>query len=318
MENKKIGKVLLDLTDYDPGDVYSDGPVEDEMLELAKDGSAEKITAVLNSTNSWPIFYHFSPERENILSWYPFQKDACVLEIGAGCGAITGVLTQKCGKVTANDLSLKRCEINAWRHRESENLEIVVSNFRQMAARQAEAFDYVTLIGVFEYAASYIQTDDPYSDLLRMAGEMLKPGGKLLIAIENRFGAKYFAGCAEDHLGTCFSGISGYSRESKVKTMNYREWVSLLKQNGYANDDKHTDYRFYYPYPDYKFPYRIFSDERLPEKGELIRNINNLDQDRFILFDESRFWDSIAGTGYFRDFSNSYFIEITKKANAKE
>ncbi len=307
MENIQIGKVRLDLTDYDPKDVYSDGPIEDEMLELAKDGSPEKITAVLNSTISWPVFYHFSPERENILNWYPFHENASVLEIGAGCGAVTGVLTRKCRSVVSNDLSLKRSEINAWRHRECDNLSIVVSNFQQLAAKQAEAFDYVTMIGVFEYAASYIDSADPYSDLLDMASRMLKPDGKLLIAIENRFGAKYFAGCAEDHLGTYFSGISGYQHDSSVKTFNHREWESILEKNGYKQ------YCFYYPYPDYKFAHAVYSDERMPGKGELVRNLNNMDQDRYALFDESRFWDSVTETGYFRDFSNSYFIEITKK-----
>ncbi len=307
MENRQIGKVQLDLTYYDPKDVYSDGPVEDEMLELAKNSTPQEIADTLNKTTSWPVYYHFSPIRENILNWYPFREDASVLEIGAGCGAITGVLTRKCRKVVSNDLSLKRCKINAWRHRDSENLKIMVSNFQQMAAHQTERLDYVTMIGVFEYAASYIDSADPYSDLLNMANRMLKEDGRLLIAIENRFGAKYFAGCAEDHLGSYFSGISGYSPDSKVRTFNYQEWQALLNRNGY------TEYSFYYPYPDYKFPYAVYSDDKLPGKGEMIRNINNMDRERLSLFDEGRFWDSLDQTGYSRDFSNSFFIEIARK-----
>ena len=40
-----------------------------------------------------------------------------------------------------------------------------------------------------------------------MMNRHLKKGGRIVIAIENRLGLKYFAGCAEDHLGTYFSGI---------------------------------------------------------------------------------------------------------------
>ena len=40
----------------------------------------------------------------------------------------------------------------------------------------------------------------------------LTPGGRIVIAIENRLGLKYLAGCAEDHLGTYFSGIQGSGR----------------------------------------------------------------------------------------------------------
>ena len=90
MENRVIGKVWLDLQGYDSAEVYSDGAVEDEMLLLAKDADPDRITSVLNTTDSWPVFYHFSPMRENILSWYPIGKDESVLEIGAGCGAAHG------------------------------------------------------------------------------------------------------------------------------------------------------------------------------------------------------------------------------------
>ncbi len=307
MDNRKIGKVTLDLSRYDPKDVYSDGEIEDEMLRIAKESGPEEINTLLNTTKSWPVFYHFSPVREQILRWYPFRKDASALEIGAGCGAVTGALTDGCGQVTALDLSLKRSEINAWRHREADNLKIVVSNFQTFAGRCTEKYDYVTLIGVFEYAAAYIQSGQPYPELLDMANRLLKPEGKLLIAIENRFGAKYFAGCAEDHLGSSFTGIAGYPQESGVRTFNLKEWKALLEENGYA------DYRVYYPYPDYKLPFAIYSDEQLPGRGSLVRNQNNLDRDRVQLFPEDRFWDSLSGTDYFRDFSNSFFFEISRK-----
>ena len=44
----------------------------------------------------------FSHVRENILSWLPFTGKENVLEIGSGCGAITGALCKKAEKVTCN------------------------------------------------------------------------------------------------------------------------------------------------------------------------------------------------------------------------
>ncbi len=305
MTDTTIGKVQLDLSGYDPSFVYSDGDVEEEILRIVKDG--EDLDRIINTTESWPVFYHLSPIRENILQWYPFGEGAKVLEIGAGCGAVTGVLTRKCSQTVALDLSLRRCQINAWRHRECENLRVVVSNFQRFAETSTEKFDYITLIGVFEYAASYLDSAHPCSDMLELANGLLKPGGRILIAIENRFGAKYFAGCAEDHLGTFFSGICGYPQGSKVKTLNYREWIHLLEKNGFRQ------YQFYYPYPDYKFPIAIYSDERLPQKGELNRNLSNLDRERYSFFDEGRFWDSLDGTDYAKDFANSFLIDVSSK-----
>ena len=39
----------------------------------------------------------------------------------------------------------------------------------------------------------------PYVEMLRKIRNHLNPGGKIVIAIENRLGMKYWAGCAEDH-----------------------------------------------------------------------------------------------------------------------
>ena len=68
------------------------------------------------------------------------------LEIGAGCGAVTGLLCRKCDRVVAVDLSKKRSTINATRNRDCDNLEIMVGNFEDIQIE--EKFDYVTLIGV--------------------------------------------------------------------------------------------------------------------------------------------------------------------------
>ena len=43
---------------------------------------------------------------------------------------------------------------------------------------------------------------------------------------------------------------------------------------------------FYYPYPDYKFPSCIYSEDWLPQAGELMDNRRNFDRDRLKLFDE--------------------------------
>ncbi len=49
-----------------------------------------------------------SPLRENIVDWLPMDKNAKVLEIGSGCGAITGKLAEKAGSVTCVELSKKK------------------------------------------------------------------------------------------------------------------------------------------------------------------------------------------------------------------
>ena len=79
---ERIGKVKLDMTHYNGKDVYSDGDVENDILAYCKQGCIQE--ALLNDTR-WPVFYHLSPIRENLLNWFPFQSNATVLEIGMGC-----------------------------------------------------------------------------------------------------------------------------------------------------------------------------------------------------------------------------------------
>ena len=304
---EKIGKVFLDTTYYPGKDLYSDGAIEDEMLSIARDYAPEEFNRVIAERESWPILYHFSHIRENILSWVPFKGDEKVLEVGAGCGAVTGALCRNAGEVTSIDLSMKRSRINAYRHRNQENLKILVGNFQEIEKNLTEKYDYITLIGVFEYGEAYIQSEDPYVDFLKIISRHLKPDGRIILAIENRLGLKYWAGCTEDHFGTLFEGLEGYPRTNGVKTFTRKEFRQILKQ---AGDLKAS---WYYPFPDYKFPMIVYSEKYLPKKGELNRTEYNFDRFRLQLFQESPVYDTLLDNDLYQEFANSFLLMIGKE-----
>ncbi len=297
---------ILDLTYYPGQDYYCDGEIEDKILELVQSGrSTEEI---LRENSRWPILYHLSDLRENILDWYPFRAEGTLLEIGAGCGAVTGLFCRKVSRVTAVDLSKKRSAINAARNGGRGNLKIMVGNFEDIVIR--ETFDYVTLIGVLEYSASYItQGKNPYLEMLRRAGAFLKPGGKLLIAIENKMGMKYFAGAPEDHTGKPFDGIHGYRGAPGVATFSRPEIGELLKKAGFS------DNRFYYPMPDYKLPSVIYSDTYLPAPGAFTRETECYDRPRYAFFEENAAYNQIIRDGQFPYFANSFLIVAGKETD---
>ena len=302
-----IGKVYLDTTYYPGQDLYSDGAIEDEMLAIARDYTPKQFNSVIRERESWPILYHFSHIRENILSWLPFTGEEKVLEVGAGCGAVTGALCRKAKEVTSIDLSMKRSMINAYRHRDQENLKILVGNFQEIEQNLTEKYDYITLIGVFEYGEAYIQSEDPYVDFLKIISRHLKPDGKIVLAIENRLGLKYWAGCTEDHFGTLFEGIEGYPRTKGVKTFTKKEFGKILKN---AGDLKAS---WYYPFPDYKFPMTVYSDKHLPAKGELNRTECNFDRFRLQLFQESPVYDTLLDNDLYSQFANSFLLLIGRE-----
>lgn len=301
---EQIGNVSLDYKHYPGEDFYCDGEVEQELLEIVKNYSEVEFPAVIEERKSWPVLYHLSHLRENIVDWLPMDKSMKVLEVGSGCGAITGSLARKAGEVTCIDLSKQRSLINAYRHSDCENVTIHVGNFQDIEPELPCDYDYVCLIGVFEYGQSYIGGETPFTDFFRIIKKHVKKGGRLVIAIENKFGMKYWAGCREDHLGTFFSGIEDYPEGGGVRTFSKKALEQIFEECG------EKEYHFFYPYPDYKFMNTLFSDKRLPKIGELSDNLRNFDRDRMVLFDEKNAFDAVMKEGMFPFYSNSYVAVI--------
>lgn len=300
---QKIGNVNIDDTFYPGKDLYSDGVIEDEILEIVKNNPKERYREIIEERASWPIFYHLSEFRHNIVEWLPIGKNDKVLEVGSGCGAITGALAAKAKEVTCIELSMKRTMINATRNSECGNVNIHVGNFKDVESTLPCDYDYVMLIGVFEYGYGYMGTNTPYEDFAKILKKHLRPQGRMVIAIENKFGMKYFAGCREDHSGTFFDGIEDYPKgDGTARTFSRKGLAKILEASGI------TEFQFYYPYPDYKFPTTIFSDNRLPKVGELYQNIRNFDRDRMLLFDEQRAFDSVIREEMFPHYSNSFMV----------
>ncbi|MBO5387451.1 MAG: class I SAM-dependent methyltransferase [Lachnospiraceae bacterium] len=299
---EEIGKVVLDMTNYSGKDLYSDGDIEDVLLDIVKNHDEEEYNSIIMDKKDWAVLYHLSPVRQNIISFLDIEPDSTVLEIGAGCGAITGALASKAKKVTCIELSKRRSTINAYRNKEYDNIEIKVGNFTDVEKGLTEKFDYITLIGVLEYAASYINMEQPYDKFLQIISKHLKPNGKIIVAIENRLGMKYWAGCKEDHTGQYFSGLDEYQEFTHVKTFSKAELTELFVNNGMYNIE------FYYPYPDYKLPMRIYSDEYLPGLEELNNNMRNFDNSRMLLFDEGKAFNSVIKEGCFPQFANSFLV----------
>ena len=304
---RQIGKVTLDYSHYPGKDLYSDGAIEDEILSIVKSASRIEYPKLIEEKGSWPILYHLSPLRANIVDWLPIDKSHKVLEIGSGCGAITDKLSEKAGKVTCVDLSARRSHINAYRNQDRDNITIHVGNFSDIEPELPFDYDYVCLIGVFEYAQSYMGTKTPYEDFMNIMLKHVKDNGCLVIAIENKFGLKYWAGCKEDHVGTYFSGLEGYPDGGSARTFTRKGLEKIMQNCGVG------EYSFYYPYPDYKFPTVIYSDRRMPTVGELTNNMRNFDRDRMVLFHEKYVFDGIIEDRLFDLFSNSYMVVIGKE-----
>lgn len=215
----------------------------------------------------------------NILKWYPFKENSKVLEI-YNENSIIEKLEKK--------INVEKCSI---------------------AKLKLEGeYDYITLIGTYEYAPTIYEGNKPYSNFLKDLKKHLKPDGKILIAIDNRLGIKYFAGAKSKHYNKLFEVIGSEIREKKPNLLLKREIEKFINEAEFKN------FKFYYPLPDYINTNTIFTDEFLPKSNhsKIVYPVN-YDEESIIIFNEINVMKQICDNNKFIDFTNSYFVEISNE-----
>jgi len=294
---------------------YSDGDeVEEETLEIirsATDRSSGSDELSLPRMR-WPLEYHLSASRENLLVPFEF-KDLDVLEIGSGCGALTRFLGEAGTRtVTAVEGSPRRAQITAVRCQDLPNVAVFCDNFDRFESERS--FDIVLAIGVLEYAPAYFGGTDPVNSFLARVGAFLKDSGSLIIAIENQLGLKYFSGCSEDHAGRMFYGIENlYDAGAGFVTFGRQELIERIVCAGFPFT------KFFYPFPDYKLPYAVFTEtgmqDRQFESGRIISEFvaRDYSRPRDNYFSEQAAWPVMTRNQLGEHLSNSFLVFASRR-----
>ncbi|MCL2110063.1 class I SAM-dependent methyltransferase [Microgenomates group bacterium] len=283
--------------------MYLDG-AEQTLLDFFKSQpSQKKITAFTKTNeNNWPLLYHLSPRRAALLDWFPFKKSASLLEVGCGCGALTGFFCSQVARVTALEKTPARARITSLRHRRLPNLSVITSSLEELPA--SHKFDYLTLIGVLEYNLDALA-------FLAAAKKLLKPSGQLILAIENKLGLKYFASLPEDHLDQPYAGLNNYPSPSHAQTYSRSQLSSLLERSGFAHQN------WYYPFPDYKLPNAIYHHSLLlPPLVDQLPLLSSLADTGFArqhTFSLSSVFSDLASSHTLPDFAPSFLIIASPK-----
>ncbi|MDR0964598.1 MAG: class I SAM-dependent methyltransferase [Clostridium sp.] len=286
--------------------------IEDEILNIVATYPSSEYPRMIEERKNAQLFYHLSPFRENLVEWIPFRKEDKILEIGCECGAITGVLLNKAGSVTCVEENEKCAHICRIRHRNAENLTVYTGEWKQVEEFLSDDYDYILLVGTFGHAPKMVGGKRPYQDLLTGLKRHVNKQGRILIAMNNQFGLTYFAGSPQDSSGVYFAGIENHeSLDKSTRSFGRSGLEKLFYQCGILKT------KFYYPYPNYKYPMSIYSDVYLPSKGELSINERNFERNRLVLFDEKSAFDAILEDGTFPIFANAYFVVIGEDFPAK-
>jgi 2-polyprenyl-3-methyl-5-hydroxy-6-metoxy-1,4-benzoquinol methylase len=292
---------------------YSDGDEAENLIAkiIGNAGDLSVLSTELAShCSDWPTLYHLSRKRGNLLR--PFEGylcGKCVLEIGAGCGAITRYLGEIGADVLALEGSVRRASIAALRCQGLDNVAVVAEEFHHF--KPLRRFDVVTCIGVLEYSRKFFSNGcaDPVNAMLAAIKGLLKPGGQLILAIENQLGLKYFAGFPEDHVGKPMFGIEEHYSKESVVTFGRRDLGTRVGKVGL------TVQQWWYPFPDYKLPSLMVSESgALPGDGvdlsSVVRGacISDPQYPQSISFNQERAWRPVVHNGLLSEMANSFVL----------
>jgi 2-polyprenyl-3-methyl-5-hydroxy-6-metoxy-1,4-benzoquinol methylase len=278
--------------------------IDRDIRQYIADHEDGNFAEVLLREQRWQVFLQLSILRTALLAWYEFSPKADILEVAAGFGSLTGVLCQKGGQVTVTERSAFRAETISERYKHMMNLTVYAGDLKDIVFDKK--FDYIVLPGILELQGNGKSEQQPYIAYLEQVKSLLKPGGKLLIAVENRYGLKYFCGEAEPYTKEFFAGINKYPVAGRGYCFDRQELIDLLQAAGFPY------YKFYYPVPDYKLPQVIYSDQHLPG-DEMRERIIPYYNSSSLIASESALYGDIARNGVFGFFANSFFIECGKK-----
>ena len=271
----------------------------DRYISDYPSGDFEKL--FIADTN-WPVFYNLTDLRAGLVAWFDIGPEDEVMELGAGVGALTGVLCEKAGRVAAVEESMFRARAIAKRYNGIENLDIYAGQLQDLHI--TKKFDLIVAVDILPQVADGDTSPEAYIEYLSLLRSYLKLDGRILLAMDNRFGLKFFCGARNPYTEEPFGELSGAQKEGHLFS---REEISfIIREAGFPY------LKFYYPLPDFRLPSVIYSDDMLPT-GDVNEQFFPYDptSDTRVL-QESELYMDIIDNGAFPFMANSFLIECCR------
>lgn len=279
--------------------------LDQDLDRYISDSSNENYDELLKTEDTWPVFYNLTDLRAALLSWYDIAPNAEVMAMGAGIGSLTGLLCEKAGRVAVVEQSMFRARTIAKRYNETENLDIYVGELTDLHI--VKKFDLIIAIDILPRIADGSQSPVPYIKYLEELRSYLTLDGKILLAMDNRFGLKYFCGARNPYTEEPFGELSG---AQPIGHLFSREEISfIVKEAGFPY------VKFYYPLPDFRLPTVVYTDNILPgnDIGDKFFPYDHASDTRVL--QESELYLDIIDNGAFPFMANSFLIECSREDN---
>ena len=260
---------------------------------------------LISQAQGWAERYHVDPARANIVRGLTIPPEARVLEIGAGCGAVTRYLGEVSGSVDALEPVPERARVARARCRDLDNVEVFVGQVDDLP--DVAAYDVIVVVGVLEYVGDGEADHAPYLDFLTAVRRRLVQGGTLALAIENALGVKYLAGAPEDHTNRAFDSLESYPYGGHARTFSRRELEAMMVEAGLTP-------RTLVAFPDYKMARVVMDSQGFPgltapllHRLPVFPSPDHLTP-RARLADERLLWTELCRAGLAAETGNSLLV----------
>ncbi len=186
------------------------------------------------------------------------KPDSIVLDYGSGWGNVGRFMSNYVAHVFSMDLTYEG--LFFCKRISPDNMTFLHGGDDKNLPFKKNTLDIIFLNGVLEWIPEYDLAGEPRKiqiDFLKKIKDILKPGGQVIIGIENRYALKYFLGMPEDHSEISFGSLLPrkvtnfisqikYKKPFRTYTYGYFGYKKILEEAGYhdiAIDIAHPNYR---------------------------------------------------------------------------
>lgn len=168
-----------------------------------------------------------------------------------------------------------------------------------------QQYDYIVAAHVLEYV------DNP-KDFLQKCRSMLRPNGKLLLAVDNRLGLRYFCGDRDPFTGRNFDSVENYRRISAIDIDELEGRVyDKASVDQYLEEVGFVSQQCFSVFPSVDAPQLLYAQDYLPEEELSIRYFTYYHCPDTVFLEESYLYDGLIKNNMFHQMANGYLYECT-------
>lgn len=245
-----------------------------EFLDASrKEGWRSAAIKLIKEKDEVLYEYLFGYSRSSWQYFLPVTRKSIILDAGAGLGIHSFNLANQCREVHALESVKERAFFIQMRKEQDgvKNLFPACGSLLSLPYPD-NFFDIAILNNVLEWVPLSDKKEDPEKVQLRALkniNRVLKPGGIMYLAIENRFSIIYFAGFKDPHSGLKYVNIvprfaanfiSLRKRNEPYRTYihSFKKYKKMLKDTGFDKNEffaplpSSRNYFYFIPLSDYK------------------------------------------------------------------